>query len=93
MTVILARGRYTPTSKHGGSESESSRPVSTVYMIAKEVLQLMPNSIQALGEIVSLIKLAMDIQNAPQIRVCEAATTLSVQEEHVRTNGVTAPVA
>lgn len=53
----------------------------------------MVDAVQTLGEIVGLIKLAMDFQNAPQIRVCEAATALQVAEEHARTSGVTAPAA
>jgi len=54
---------------------------------------MMADSIQTLGEIVGLIKLAMDFQNAPQIRVCEATTALQVAEDHARNNGVTAPAA
>lgn len=53
----------------------------------------MVNAVQTLGEIVGLIKLAMDFQGAPQIRVCEAATALQVAEEHARNSGVTAPAA
>jgi hypothetical protein len=80
-----------PNSQHPGSESSS--PTSSSYTIPKEVIQMMADSIQTLGEIVGLIKLAMDFQNAPQIRVCEATTALQVAEDHARNNGVTAPAA
>lgn len=53
----------------------------------------MVDAVQTLGEIVGLIKLAMDFQGAPQIRVCEASTALQVAEEHARNSGVTAPAA
>lgn len=53
----------------------------------------MVDAVQTLGEIVGLIKLAMDFQNAPQIRVCEATTALQVAEEHAHNSGVTAPAA
>lgn len=53
----------------------------------------MVDAVQTLGEIVGLIKLAMDFQGAPQIRVCEATTSLQVAEEHARNSGVTAPAA
>ncbi|PWW75239.1 hypothetical protein C7212DRAFT_281504 [Tuber magnatum] len=80
-----------PSSQHPGSESSS--PASSFYIIPKEVIQMMVDSIQTLGEIVGLIKLAMDFQNAPQIRVCESRTALQVAEDHARNNGVTAPAA
>lgn len=53
----------------------------------------MVDAVQTLGEIVGLIKLAIDFQGAPQIRVCEATTSLQVAEEHARNSGVTAPAA
>ena len=82
---------HSPATQNAGSESSS--PVSSVYTIPKEVLQLMADSIQTLGEIVGVIKLAMDFQNAPQIHVCEATTALDVAEDHARNNDATAPAA
>lgn len=75
------------------SQSGNGSPASSYYAIPKEVMQSMVDAVQTLGEIVGLIKLAMDFQGAPQIRVCEATTALQVAEEHTRNSGVTAPAA
>lgn len=77
----------------GLPQEHNGSPASSFYVIPKEVLQAMVDAVQTLGEIVGLIKLAMDFQNAPQIRVCEATTALNVAEEHAHNSGVTAPAA
>lgn len=72
---------HSPASRYARSESP---PVSSVFKTPKEALQLVADSIQTLGEIVGLIKRAMDFQNASQIHVCEAATALEVAQDQAR---------
>jgi hypothetical protein len=63
------------------------------YTVAQENIKALVEAVTTLGEIVALIKLAMDFRTAPAVRVVEAQLAIQVAEEHARANGVTAPAA
>ncbi|KAI5778022.1 hypothetical protein EDC01DRAFT_597316, partial [Geopyxis carbonaria] len=63
------------------------------YTVAAENVKVLADAVQTLGEIVGLIKLALDFRAAPRVRVAEATTAIAVAEEHAHANGVTAPTA
>lgn len=65
----------------------------TTYTVAQENVKALAEAVSTLGEIVALIKLAMDFRSAPMVRVIEAQLAIQVAEEHARANGVTAPAA
>jgi hypothetical protein len=65
----------------------------TSYTVAQENVKALAEAVTTLGEIVALIKLAMDFRSSPAVRVVEAQLAIQVAEEHTRANGVTAPTA
>lgn len=65
----------------------------TSYTVAQENVKALAEAVTTLGEIVALIKLAMDFRSPPAVRVVEAQLAIQVAEEHTRANGVTAPTA
>ena len=56
-----------------------------------EIIGVIGDSVQALSDIVGLIKVSLDLQAQAQIRKCEAQCSLQVVQDYNRKNGITAP--
>ncbi|KAI9662204.1 MAG: hypothetical protein M1829_006186 [Trizodia sp. TS-e1964] len=63
------------------------------FVVPPSVIASLGDSVQTLSEIVNLVKLALDFQNEPQLKLCEADCSLHVIEDHFRIKGLTSPTA
>lgn len=61
------------------------------FVVPKPIIELLRDGTQNMSDLLGLMKLAMEFQNKPQIKMCEAKCSLQVAEEHAQTAGVTSP--
>jgi len=75
------KGRNMPLAVHSDAD----------YIVPKAVVDVLRECMHNLSDLLGLIKLALDFQNEPQIKMMEAKCSLQVAEDHARNAGVTSP--